>query len=255
MRFHKVWSETFVPGWRAPEHQHPDLWEVMLVTQGTVEVNAPGRQYDGTPGSVFIYPAGTPHWERTTSSVSLKMAGLFWKLADQRQAATLPDHFHDVHGRFNHVLHWIHDLRSAYGFKLRILDGLVDALVFECQREHDTAADARLARVRSFVFQAVGQELTVRKLAGIACMSERHFAREFQRRMQQTPMAYVRKIRLEKASNLIAQSDIPLRDIAREVGFRDEFEFSRVFRREMGYAPGAHRAAPPQQVGGKRRKK
>jgi transcriptional regulator GlxA family with amidase domain len=141
-----------------------------------------------------------------------------------------------------HTIQWMRELHGTFGSTLPILDALTDAVVFECQRKPDALGEERMAHVRSYIYQAGSEALTVSKLAEVAHMSERHFTREFQRRTSMTPMTYVRKIRLEKASNAISQTDLPLREIAHDVGFRDEFEFSRVFRRVMGYAPSALRA-------------
>ena len=236
--FNGAWSTTFDLGWKALEHHHPDVWEIILVTQGSVEVHTPERKREGMAGSIFIHPPRVPHWEAVTSA-KLKMLGFFVKAPSMQ--SELPDHLHDVHGRVGHTMEWIYDLQMGHGFDLPVFEDLSRAVLFECGRKANALDDPRMARVRSFVHQSVRENLTVDKLAGVACMSRRHFSREFQRLSQMSPMAYVREVRLHKARQAITQSNLPLRQIALEVGFRDEFEFSRVFRRAMGFAPSALR--------------
>jgi AraC-like DNA-binding protein len=238
MDFMRAWTSDFAPDWSAREHCHPDTWEIMIVTQGSIEVNLEGHRYHGLAGSVFIYRPQRLHWEKTTSRTDLRMIGGFWKSGARNN---LPEHLHDAHGRIGYTMRWICDLYDAYGPRLPVFDHLTQAVIFECRQKTDAIDDTRMERVRSYISHAAHEELTVAKLAEVACMSERHFAREFQRRTQLTPMTYVRKMRLEKASSAIAQGNLPLRQIAREVGFRDEFEFSRVFRRVMGFAPSTLR--------------
>ncbi len=98
-----------------------------------------------------------------------------------------------------------------------------------------------LDRVRAHIEKNLDQPLNINGLARIACLSRAHFIEKFHRETGFSPMAYVRKVRLEHAARAIMSSDVVLREIARQFGFRDEFQFSRVFRRTMGVAPGSLR--------------
>jgi len=237
--FNGAWRDSFPNGWTATEHLHPYSWEIMVVTQGSVEVNLPGRKYEGIAGSVFIYPPRTLHHEVATSRENLKMVGIYAKALAVREK--LPVQLHDVSGRIGQGLDWICDLRDTYGFQVPVFDDLSRAILFECQRKQDRLGDPRMERVRSFIYRATREDLTIDKLAEIAALSRRHFSREFQRRTHMTPMAYVRNVRVEKARRALSQTSLSLREIAHEVGFRDEFEFSRAFRRATGFAPSAMR--------------
>lgn len=54
-------------------------------------------------------------------------------------------------------------------------------------------------------------------------------------------MADLRQLRIELACSLLLTTSQPLKVIAEEVGFCDEYYFSRVFRRLRGLPPGAFR--------------
>ncbi|MDF2661670.1 MAG: hypothetical protein K0Q94_4461, partial [Paenibacillus sp.] len=63
------------------------------------------------------------------------------------------------------------------------------------------------------------------------------FAHTFKRRVGKSPMDCLNEIRMGKAKEKLLLSNGRIRDIAREVGFRDEFYFSRKFKQTIGISP------------------
>lgn len=80
---------------------------------------------------------------------------------------------------------------------------------------------------------------TVTSLAAVAAMSPSHFAHQFRRRTGTTPMVALRDERLALAVRLLRATDLPVAQVARAVGYRDPFYFSRLVRRTLGAAPSA----------------
>jgi AraC-like DNA-binding protein len=52
----------------------------------------------------------------------------------------------------------------------------------------------------------------------------------------------IRRVRLERASELLSRGDLPLRLVARESGFGSEQYLSAVFAKAIGCRPGEFRA-------------
>jgi AraC family transcriptional regulator len=69
-----------------------------------------------------------------------------------------------------------------------------------------------------------------------------YLAREFRRRYGCTMGDYVRRIRIETACRKIAESDLPLDEIALMTGFYDQSHFTNVFKRFTGMTPAQYRA-------------
>ena len=57
----------------------------------------------------------------------------------------------------------------------------------------------------------------------------------------ETPLGYLRKLRLGIATMLLHDTDEPLAQIARSVGYTSEFAFNRAFQRARGMPPGRYR--------------
>lgn len=78
----------------------------------------------------------------------------------------------------------------------------------------------------------------VSKAAG---MSIHHFGRVFRQHMRESPMHYLKRIRINQARYLLEHTDLLVEEIAFDVGFSDPFHFSRVFRTLNKLSPRAWR--------------
>jgi transcriptional regulator GlxA family with amidase domain len=75
-------------------------------------------------------------------------------------------------------------------------------------------------------------------------LSKYHFLRSFKAFTGVTPARYLNGLRVERAQQILRQqSDVPLSDLARLVGFSEPAALSRAFQRLVGVRPGGYRAA------------
>jgi len=54
--------------------------------------------------------------------------------------------------------------------------------------------------------------------------------------------AYLRQVRMCHAAKLLAETDLPVKEVARQVGYRDPSQFSKAFKRAHGVTPSQSRA-------------
>jgi AraC-like DNA-binding protein len=59
------------------------------------------------------------------------------------------------------------------------------------------------------------------------------------------PNAYITRIRMQTASQLLRQSALPVKEIADRVGLPDEAYFSRLFKKATGVSPMLYRSTLP----------
>jgi AraC family transcriptional regulator len=78
-------------------------------------------------------------------------------------------------------------------------------------------------------------------LAVLCGVSPRHLMRAFKQGTGQTIMDYVEAARLRLALRLLSDTDLPLGEVARQVGFAAPSGFSHAFRRAVGEPPSAFR--------------
>lgn len=97
------------------------------------------------------------------------------------------------------------------------------------------------ARIRQFIQQHHARDWTIDGLAAALDVSVRTMRVVFRRRYQQSVMDFLEEARLARARDLLATTELPIRKIADQVGFRDPNYFSRVFRRQVGKSPRGFR--------------
>ncbi|RYY60687.1 MAG: helix-turn-helix domain-containing protein [Chitinophagaceae bacterium] len=85
------------------------------------------------------------------------------------------------------------------------------------------------------------EKITVARLAGLAHLSQYHFIRCFRSAYELTPLQYLTRLRLKKASLLLKKSDAAVSSIVPECGFENESSFIRLFRKEFRMTPMAYR--------------
>jgi AraC-like DNA-binding protein len=81
------------------------------------------------------------------------------------------------------------------------------------------------------------RQWTLEALARHAGLSRTSLAERFRKTMGNTPLNYLRTVRMQQAMAALGGSERSLEQIAQEVGYQDAFSFSKVFKRTLGVAP------------------
>jgi len=84
-------------------------------------------------------------------------------------------------------------------------------------------------------------DLPVDELAAISSMSRAHFSRAFKDTVGLPPARYVLDQKLQATAKLLANTGLPIKEVALSCGFADANYFSKVFRRAYGHSPSEHR--------------
>lgn len=99
----------------------------------------------------------------------------------------------------------------------------------------------RMKRVLDLVGGNIGRTLTVSKLSAAAGLSDRHFARSFSATHGKTPHRWLIEHRLERARQLIAETELPLGEIATICGFCSQSHMTSAMRAEHSVTPARWR--------------
>lgn len=88
-----------------------------------------------------------------------------------------------------------------------------------------------------YMEQHYDEDLTVEQLANMVGMVRWQFSQQFKALTGQKPTDYLVHLRIKHAKTLLCNSTEPLRKISRQIGFKDEYYFSRCFRKLTGNTP------------------
>jgi transcriptional regulator GlxA family with amidase domain len=114
--------------------------------------------------------------------------------------------------------------------------------------------DQRLGRAVAEVLVDPSAGHTLATLAQKAGMSRASFADHFKQTYGQTPMNFVKTVRLETAATLLTTSDTPMKVISSAVGYTSRSSFSRAFRDVYGVDPKTYRSPTPDRSTHKKHK-
>lgn len=78
---------------------------------------------------------------------------------------------------------------------------------------------------------------TIDRLAEMAGLSPYYYMHLFKKTYGKSAMDYLTELRINQAKQLMGKTNERLREIARQVGYSDEFYFSRKFKQQQGMAP------------------
>jgi len=103
--------------------------------------------------------------------------------------------------------------------------------------------DRRLRRAIEFMHIHYGRELSLDEIAAQAYLSPFHFARLFKRITGVTPLSYLSHLRIERARELLATTDMSVIEISQRVGYASQSHFAKVFKAVTGLNPRDYREA------------
>jgi len=124
----------------------------------------------------------------------------------------------------------------------------IDALVRQLDRGREPrrarGTQGRLRRAADYIHAHLGDPLTLADLAAEAGLDRFHFCRAFREEYGVPPYAYALRARIARARGLLVEGT-PVSVVSSTLGFCDQSQLNRHFRRLMGLPPGvyARRAA------------
>ncbi|HTO29799.1 MAG TPA: helix-turn-helix domain-containing protein, partial [Pararhizobium sp.] len=103
--------------------------------------------------------------------------------------------------------------------------------------------DPRIRAVLIIMEQHVESTLPIEELASSVGLSRRQMERLFMNETKSSPALVYRRVRMERAKQLLTRTKAPLIEVALEVGFENASHFSRAFSQAFGQSPTKLRAA------------
>lgn len=211
------------------------------------------RHLHTAPGMVELYPAGLEfermRWQGEAGqciAVQFQPDALLALTHQDRQIDLLREH--EV---FDERLQWLAGelLQSALspdadalyveGLSLALLGRLVQrGSVASRQRQvSGQLSTSQQQRLRLFIAESLGSELSVARLAAEVHLSPEHFAHCFKNTYGVPPYRFIRQERVNAAQRLLQRSSLSIAQIAAAVGFASQSHFTQVFRQDTGHTP------------------
>jgi len=246
----RVTEGVHAQGSELPWHAHEGP-TICFVMQGGFVEGFRGHTLTCEPAMVKFTPAGEPHYNRFDWTGT---RGLMVEVDPSRArelrplAPILDERIHFQGGRAAVLaMRVYHELRHHDSAAPLAVEGLVLELIAESSRSQ-APLEGRdlprfLVRAREILHERLGQGISLSDLAREVEVHSVTLSRTFRRAFGCSVGEYLRRVRLEQATTMLARTDLPLSRIAAQAGFADQSHFANLFRRRTGVTPSRYRRA------------
>ncbi|MEZ4860400.1 MAG: AraC family transcriptional regulator [Caldilineaceae bacterium] len=107
--------------------------------------------------------------------------------------------------------------------------------------QHSQTEEQRIDAVRWYISAHITEPLDRVLLATVAGFSVPHFHRLFLAQVGESPMAYVQRLRLERAGRKLRMGAVDIGEVALAAGYESHNAFSKAFKQHFGLSPSAFR--------------
>lgn len=133
------------------------------------------------------------------------------------------------------------------------IDSLTNVLAVHLLRQYSTSKprlaiyesglpERQLLQVLEYINEHLDQDIKLADLAQLLGMSQFHFSHLFKQAIGTAPYQYLLQQRVERAKQLLKQTDQSIIDIAFMCGFNSHSHLTKQFRQFTGMTPKAYRA-------------
>jgi AraC family transcriptional regulator, arabinose operon regulatory protein len=228
-----------------------------------------GREWAIPAETVVYIPAQTPH---TYGADENDPWSLYWIHFTGRQA---DDYFAALGvGADEPLLHLactedvLSDFEVAYGHmaavhtRVRLIAAATALARFlgmiqlrrHAMERHVRTEEENIQQTIDHMRRHLDRPLTLHELANLAHMSVSRYDTVFAKRTGCPPIAYFNRMRIQRASRLLQETSLTVKEIAGTLGFEDPYYFSRLFKKHAGVSPAHFNKTRPAPAAAKLRR-
>lgn len=224
-----------------------------LAVSGSASYSCRGETIEVQRGTMLFFPRGTPHSGRSAPRDPWTFFSAGFRIEPHNEEIAERIEKLPWHGLASNPLEMedeFHSLRRMWvkggaGFSLAC-QGLIMRLFSRyvrtvTKRGEEMPHAGRLAEVVERLHANIGMVYSVSELAGQAGISESRFRRLFREYTGYSFTLYQNRLRIQAAEDLLLSGRYTVSEAAEELGFRDIYYFSRLFKRITGLPPSDYR--------------
>jgi len=127
----------------------------------------------------------------------------------------------------------------------------VERLCADICRFARTATERKMDEIKDYIKRHLREDISLDILSETFGLSVSYISRKFKDENNEPFVVYVNKVRIARAKELLAETEIPMQDIAAATGYLSSNTFARTFRQYEGVSPSEYRTLCRQKrVGG-----
>lgn len=226
---------------------------LILVTSGTGTYDIADKVGTFREGTLFYMPANMPHSIETSgatlftvhfSYARVGFSDTAWTIQPEQDllafspVMALQDYY-AVSETFEKLVTSWHAKLPGYEFMAKtFLQQLFLEIDQNLRTQHkNDGARLKVEKVIDYMRRHVQQNITLTELANLVQLSPTYLSRIFKETTGYSVIAFFNKMKVDYAKELMMNGMKKVKDIAGQLGFSDEFYFSRLFKQLEGISP------------------
>lgn len=230
--------------------------ELILATGGNGNIVIQNKKYKAREGMIFYIPSGTLQSIESDfknplyfisvhfSYVNVLFSNNKWDIKNRTKILPLSlmqevKDCYEINYLFRRITDSWNEKLPSYEFVTKVL---LEQLIFqiyqnEKRENHNYSVTLKVENIIKYMRENIKNKLTLTELADRVKLSPAYLSRAFKSSTGYTVIGLFNKIKIDKAKELMIEGNKKVKDIAHEVGFNDEFYFSRIFKKVEGISP------------------
>src|SRR5688572_31482428 len=239
-----VTANRFPPALRLPVHSHPQATVAVILAGGFAGSYRGGERECPAP-TVIIEPAGELHGNRfghaetSVLTLSLMSDGLDRVV---EAASRRLRHDHDPYAELIARRAASELDRPDDVTPLAVEAAALELIARVTRTSLPERRPAWLGEARASPHDRYAESFALADVADAVGVEPERMARVFRRAFGEPVAGYLRRIRVDAAAQLLTSTELPISQVAAEVGFADQSHLTRCFSRYLGTTPGRYRA-------------
>ncbi len=234
---------TYVTGELHPDRVMDDL-DLIYMIDGEWEIWMEEEAYLLRPGEVLLLAPHRHHYGKRPCQAQTKTMYLHVRVDENGQKLSLPAQLDCrqqpyVRTLFAHIVALHHEPQTpSKDAKLSALLNLLFCELYDVQNAALSLDETTVAKAKQLFERRPEYMYSLSELTGLLEISSKTLNKRFRRATGQTACQYQMDFKLEMVRTfLLEHPNIPLRSVAQNYGFYDEFYLSRMFKKKYGIPP------------------
>lgn len=242
-------------------HKHHGILELLYVSQGEGRYTVGNREYAVHTGDLIICNADTIHGEApfqehsiqtyccALSGVNLKYLPQGHIIDKERKPIIALNEFNNlVATLMNNLFILFHQKQNNLLLCHQLAISLF-LLVYKLIQEHATQNKSvieqknenMIRKLTNYLDANYTENITLEKISKILHISVSHISHLFKRETGLSPMQYIIHRRIGQAQTLLAETNLPIKQIEEQLGFSSSCHLTATFKKYVGISPREYR--------------
>jgi len=253
----------YEPEWRVLPHKH-DFFQLFYMLDGAGTALVRDKEIELCEGRILIIPPNTEHSIYASKGISLKTLDTKFNVNSfglRRELARIIEPLDDTGNQIRQILErirmegmkgvaWYRELCNALLVQviilmLRLRSGEVSKPQYPAG---GTNGNEMSDRIRSFIHANFSRDICLKEIGDHVGYTPEYLSKLFSSMMGVSVHHYLMHVRIEHAKELLKYSNLPIKEISFECGFKSIHHFSRAFKDSQGAPPASWREQEQQGV-------